>query len=291
MNSVLPWYVLLLPLISAAVTIVLLTQTVWPKSSSYRFGRRRGHRVHLQLRRFSLTSSTSAARVTGSISDPLLYVPLGFVLDDLSKTMLVLVTGIGALIHIYSLGYMSDDAASRATSLPLLLHVLDAWDRALEQLRHDVHLLGTGRRQFLFAHRPLVRTRRRRRAAANKAFLTNRIGDFGFMLGILMVWTATGSVVFQEIAGQMGRRSRLIPDYLADRSAADFLRRGREIRAIPAARLVAGRDGRSDTHLRADPCRDDGGGGSLHARARRLSHPGRAAGTHRSSRGSGPSPR
>src|SRR6266568_4351475 len=36
--------------------------------------------------------------------------------------------------------------------------------------------------------------------AANKAFITNRIGDFGFILGILMVWMATGSVVFAEIA-------------------------------------------------------------------------------------------
>ncbi len=34
--------------------------------------------------------------------------------------------------------------------------------------------------------------------------LTNRIGDFGFMLGILMVWSATGSVVFQEVAASMG---------------------------------------------------------------------------------------
>ena len=39
--------------------------------------------------------------------------------------------------------------------------------------------------------------------AANKAFITNRIGDFGFMLGILMVWMATGSVVFAEIAPRM----------------------------------------------------------------------------------------
>jgi len=40
-------------------------------------------------------------------------------------------------------------------------------------------------------------------AAANKAFLTNRIGDFGFMLGILMVWTATGTVVFTEIQAKL----------------------------------------------------------------------------------------
>src|SRR5437899_3176927 len=39
--------------------------------------------------------------------------------------------------------------------------------------------------------------------AANKAFITTRIGDFGFMIGILMVWMATGSIVFSEIAPKM----------------------------------------------------------------------------------------
>src|SRR5438128_12293016 len=39
--------------------------------------------------------------------------------------------------------------------------------------------------------------------AANKAFITTRIGDFGFMIGILMVWMATGSIVFAEIAPRM----------------------------------------------------------------------------------------
>src|SRR5437764_12113010 len=39
--------------------------------------------------------------------------------------------------------------------------------------------------------------------AANKAFITTRIGDFGFIIGILMVWVATGSVVFAEIAPRM----------------------------------------------------------------------------------------
>ena len=47
--------------------------------------------------------------------------------------------------------------------------------------------------------------------AAKKAFITNRIGDFGFMLGILMVWTATGSVVFTRIAARIWRSSPDIP--------------------------------------------------------------------------------
>jgi NADH-quinone oxidoreductase subunit L len=49
--------------------------------------------------------------------------------------------------------------------------------------------------------------------AAKKAFLTNRIGDFGFMLGILMAWAATGSVVFSEINEQLGRLTSY-PGYL-----------------------------------------------------------------------------
>src|SRR5207302_9088006 len=49
--------------------------------------------------------------------------------------------------------------------------------------------------------------------AAKKAFLTNRIGDFGFMLGILMAWTATGTVVFSEMSQQLGRITSY-PGYL-----------------------------------------------------------------------------
>ncbi len=48
--------------------------------------------------------------------------------------------------------------------------------------------------------------------AAKKAFITNRIGDFGFMLGILMVWAATGSLVFTDIAAGDGESLALIPN-------------------------------------------------------------------------------
>src|SRR2546423_10458718 len=49
--------------------------------------------------------------------------------------------------------------------------------------------------------------------AAKKAFLTNRIGDFGFMLGILMAWVATGSVVFTEMNQPLARLTSY-PGYL-----------------------------------------------------------------------------
>ena len=57
------------------------------------------------------------------------------------------------------------------------------------------------------------------------------------------------------------------PAYLTIAALLRLLRRGRQIRAVPAARLVAGRDGRSDARLGPDPCRDDGGGRCLHAGA------------------------
>ena len=102
--------------------------------------------------------------------------------------------------------------------------------------------------------------------AAKKAFITNRLGDFGFLLGILMVWATARLVEFRRIASiAYGTIPALLGAMRDDCRAFDFLRRGRQIRAIPAARLVAGRDGRPDARVRLDPRRDDGGRRRLHA--------------------------
>src|SRR4029077_2236273 len=50
--------------------------------------------------------------------------------------------------------------------------------------------------------------------AAKKAFLTNRVGDFGFMLGILMLWAATGSIVFADLSSKMSSVT-IYPSFLA----------------------------------------------------------------------------
>src|ERR1700748_2337553 len=101
-NALLPWYILLLPLF-AAVVIVLLTKSR-PGLSSF-------ISVLAVLASFALSCVVVAApniqpvELTWIDLKPILYVPLGFVLDDLAKTMLLIVTGVGALIHVYSLGY------------------------------------------------------------------------------------------------------------------------------------------------------------------------------------------
>ena len=106
MNAV-PWYVLLLPLFSAAV-IVLLTKRS-PGLSSF-------ISVTAALAGFAgscvifAKADLQALELTWIDLKPVFYVPLGFILDDLAKTMLLLVTGVGAVIHVYSLGYMRNDS-------------------------------------------------------------------------------------------------------------------------------------------------------------------------------------
>src|SRR5205085_3846934 len=105
--SALPWYILLLPLFAAAV-IVLFTKR-WPGVSSFLS-------VAAVLVGFAIscfvftTPDIQTVELIWIDLKPVLYVPLGFVLDDLAKTMLLLVTGVGAVIHVYSLGYMRDDS-------------------------------------------------------------------------------------------------------------------------------------------------------------------------------------
>jgi hypothetical protein len=70
-------------------------------------------------------------------------VDFSFYLDQLSLVMLLVVTGVGFLIHIYSVGYMwEDDGYYRFISLPEPVHVLHADAGAGEQLPADVHRLG-----------------------------------------------------------------------------------------------------------------------------------------------------
>src|SRR6266404_1715685 len=200
MNSLLPWCTLLLPLVSA-IAITLFT-----------------------LRFKTLSSFLSVAAVLGSfgcsclifgssnISAPafnwidisgVFQVPLGLVLDNLSKTMLVLVSGVGLLIHIYSLGYMRDDKGKSRYFAALSLFMFAMLGIVLS---NNFVMLFIFWELVGFTSYVLIGHWFERDAAADaakKAFITTRIGDFGFMLGILMVWAATGSVVFAEIAPRL----------------------------------------------------------------------------------------
>src|SRR3982750_469574 len=181
MTSSLPWYILLAPLMSAAVITLL--------------ARRSGG--------LSSFISVAAAAEFDWLDLPGFRIPLALILDPLSRTMLLVVTGVGTLIHIYSLGYMrKDEGKSRyfaALSLFMFAMLGIVFANNFVMLFIFWELVG-------FTSYVLIGHWFFRDAAAdaaNKAFITTRIGDFGFMTGILMIWMTTGSVLFSDVAPRM----------------------------------------------------------------------------------------
>ncbi len=198
--SVLPWYALLLPL-GSAIVITLFTMR-WKAVSSL---------ISIAAVLASFVCSCLIFRQP-NISAPafpwieingVFNVPLGFVLDNLSKTMLVLVSGVGSLIHIYSLGYMRDDEGKSRyfAALSLFMFAMLGIVLANNFVMLFIFWELVGFTSYVLIGHWFYRDPAA--AAAKKAFITTRIGDFGFMVGILMVWMATGSVVFAEIAPRM----------------------------------------------------------------------------------------
>src|SRR5690349_3518210 len=106
MNSFFPWLILLAPLASAIV-ITLFTARSKSLSSAISIA---ALLVSFCCSCFIFAQSvTSAPEFVWLDLPPIFRVPLGLTLDELSRTMALVVTGVGALIHIYSLGYMRDD--------------------------------------------------------------------------------------------------------------------------------------------------------------------------------------
>jgi len=134
-----------------------------------------------------------------------LNVDVAFWVDPLSAVMILVVTGVGGLIHIYSIGYMHEDKSywryfaflNLFTFAMLLLVTAD------NLLLMFIGWEGVGFCSYAligFWHQDHVNTR-----AGNKAFIVNRVGDVGFLLGIfLLFWSLQrqghGTVVFREIA-------------------------------------------------------------------------------------------
>jgi len=200
MNSLLPWIVLLAPLVSAAV-ITLFTRRWKMLSSSISIA---AVLVSFICSCFIFAHGTQGAAEFMWISiSGVFQVPLGLTLDQLSRTMAVLVSGVGAAIHIYSLGYMRDDEgkARYFAALSLFMFAMLGIVLANNFVMLFIFWELVGFTSYVLIGHWFYRDSAA--DAANKAFITTRIGDFGFMIGILMLWMATGSVVFTEVAPQM----------------------------------------------------------------------------------------
>ena len=195
----LPWLVLLLPLGSALV-ITLFTQRDPVRSARLSIG--------AILTSFILSSVFVAlagwepARselFTTWLSVGELQIDFGLRLDPLSLAMLLVVTGVGGAIHVYSRGYMRDDPGFSRYFASLSLFTFSMLGIVLSnnfiQLFIFWELVGVSSYLLIgfWYQRPAAAD------AARKAFLTNRLGDFGFLVGILMVWGLLGSLHFGQL--------------------------------------------------------------------------------------------
>src|SRR4051812_12874493 len=132
-----------------------------------------------------------------------LYVDFSFVLDHLSMVMLLVVTGVGFLIHIYSAGYMADDAgyARYFSYLNLFLFFMTLLVLAGNILLMFVGWEGVGLASYL-----LIGFWYQKKSAASagmKAFVVNRIGDFGFLIGIFLFLSQFHTLTFGAVAYQL----------------------------------------------------------------------------------------
>ena len=132
-----------------------------------------------------------------------LEIDIGLQIDSLSKLMLCVVTGVGSLIHIFSLGYMKEDRDFSRYFAFLSLFIFSMLGIVLADnfvmMFIFWELVGVSSYLLIgfWFEKPSAAD------AAKKAFLTNRVGDFGFLIGILMVWAAMGSINFDAIESKL----------------------------------------------------------------------------------------
>ncbi len=204
--STLAWMTLLLPLASAAV-ITLGTLKNHRLSANLSIGAILGAFVCSLL--LFLSASSGESNLTWiAIGD--FNATIGVKLDRLSALMLLVVTGVGALIHWYSQGYMEGDRsyARYFASLSLFSFSMLGIVLATNLMQMFIFWELVGVSSYL-----LIGFWHERPAAADackKAFITNRLGDFGFLIGIIMVWAAAGSLNFGLLEKAMQEQPELL---------------------------------------------------------------------------------
>lgn len=128
-----------------------------------------------------------------------LHIPLSFLYDPLSAIMLLIITGIGFLIHIYSVGYMHLDEGFGKFFAYLNLFIFFMLILVLgsNYIVMFIGWEGVGLCSYLLIG--FWYTNDSYASAAKKAFVMNRIGDLGFLLGVFIIFTTFGSVEFSKV--------------------------------------------------------------------------------------------
>ncbi|MGD6743953.1 NADH-quinone oxidoreductase subunit L [Streptomyces sp. BH106] len=132
---------------------------------------------------------------------------VAFQLDQLSMTFVLLISGVGTLIHLYSIGYMEHDERRRRFFgyLNLFVAAMLLLVIANNYLLLYVGWEGVGLASYLligfWQHKPSAAT------AAKKAFLVNRVGDMGLSIAIMLMFTTFGTFAFKPVLDSVGGTS------------------------------------------------------------------------------------
>jgi len=200
------WWVLFLPILSAA-TITLFTLKYRNVSAFLSIGAIVTGFVltlifiHANGFRINVENSVNWLTIGN------LHVDFGLKLDALSLMMMLVVTGVGGAIHIYSVGYMREDSGFSRFFAKLSLFTFSMLGIVLANNFIEMFIFWelVGVSSYLLIgfwfEKPSAAD------AAKKAFFTNRLGDFGFLLGILLVWGMLGSLNFSDLQNQLTANS------------------------------------------------------------------------------------
>ena len=128
-----------------------------------------------------------------------LSVSMSFLIDPLSTIMLLVVAGVGFLVHVYAVGYMHGDPGYPRFFAYLNLFMLSMFLLVLgdNYLVMFVGWEGVGLCSYLLIG--FWYEKQSASDAGKKAFIVNRIGDAGFLLGMFLIWTVTGSLTYSEV--------------------------------------------------------------------------------------------
>ena len=188
----LAWILLFLPLVVAALNQLVLKKTGLAPIISTASALVTFVLAVILLGRTGVSSFAWAS--TGGFS-----VDIGIMLDRLSTGMMIVVTGVGLLVHVFSLAYMKTDEAKARyfTGLSLFMFSMTGIVLAGNFIMTFIFWELVGVSSYLLIGHWYQKNSAA--DAAKKAFLCNRVGDFGFMVGILMLWGITGQLAFSEM--------------------------------------------------------------------------------------------
>lgn len=136
-------------------------------------------------------------------------ITFGFLIDPLSATMLLVVTGIGFLIHIYSLGYMAHDPDRPRFFTYLNLFI---FSMLMLVMGNNFLVMFFGWEAVGLCSYLLIGFWYKKQSASDagkKAFIVNRIGDFGFSIGMFLIFTTFGTLHYDEVFAAMRSQPNL----------------------------------------------------------------------------------